>query len=54
MVKNSNISKDQWLFSKGHIGAILTIGSYHCELAVFHFFIKVDFFGTSAAKSMIL
>ena len=27
MVKNSNISKDQWLFLKGHIEAMLNIDS---------------------------
>ena len=41
-------------FLKGHIEAILTIGSHHDELAVFHFFQNVEFCDTSAAKSLIL
>ena len=54
MVKNSNISKDRWLFSKGHIKAMLTIGSHQCKLAVFHFFIKVIFCNNSAVILLIL
>ena len=48
-----NIIKVLQCFLKGHIGAILTIGSHHDELAVFHFFQKVDFCDTSTVISMI-
>ena len=49
-----NIIKVLQHFSKGHIGAILTIGSHHDELAVFQFFRKVDFCDTSTVILMIL
>ena len=49
-----NITQVLQHFLKGHIEAILTIGSHHDELAVFHFFQNVEFCDTSAAKSMIL
>ena len=38
---------------KGHIGAILTLGSHHDEIAIFHIFRKVDFCNISAAKSIV-
>ena len=41
-------------FLKGHIGAILTIGSHHDELAVFQFFRKVDFCNNSTVILTIL
>lgn len=41
-------------YLKGNIGAILTIGSHHDELAVFHFFTIVDFCDTSTVILMIL
>ena len=48
-----NISKVLYAFLKGHIEAMLTIGSHHCEFAVFHFFTKVDFCNTSNEILMI-
>ena len=54
MGENSNISKDQWLFLKGHIEAMLNIGSDDYELAFLRYFRKVVFCDTSTAKSMIL
>ena len=49
-----NIIKVLQHFLKGHIGAILTVGSHHGEITIFHFFQKVDFCDTCAAKLMIL
>ena len=38
-----NIAQVLQHFLKGHIGAILTSGSHHDEIAIFHFFAKVFF-----------
>ena len=48
-----NIAQVLQHFLKGHIGAILTLGSYHDEIAIFHIFRKVDFCNTSAVKSIV-
>ena len=49
-----NIAQVLQHFLKGHIGAILTSGSHHDEIATFHFFAKVVFCDTSTVILMIL
>ena len=49
-----NIAQVLQHFLKGHIGAILTSGSHHDEIAIFQFFRKVDFCDTSTVILMIL
>ena len=54
MVKNSNISKDQWLFLKGHIEAILILCSIESSCVAFDISSRVEFCNTSTVISMIL